>query len=141
MFKTPFNYRVGENRTCRYCGADFHTIKPVWRCGTCVNEQQRKIQEKKRLSYGKKDQYPFDNISTEASNRFTSIRKKLRDAWEGGREALTQHYTNQLNEIEENGIMSWINDRRTNEAKREAKGKSANRIKGDYPDTRNYYED
>ena len=115
MFKIPFNYKAGENRTCKHCSEVFHTMKQVWRCIKCRNEQQKVIQEQVRLRYEKKTGYPFDNHGTEASNRFTTIRKKLREAWEGGREALTQHYTNQLNEIEENGIMSWINDRRTNE--------------------------
>jgi hypothetical protein len=56
---------------------------------------------------------------------------------------MTAHYDKKLKEIEENGIMTWILDRRSPEAKKEnnPNGKSRNMIRTEFPDTRGYYED
>jgi hypothetical protein len=148
MFKKPFNSKVGETRECKVCKEQFHTLKPVWRCKTCIGKAnfenaKKKYGEKGLIPTGKwagmepKKPYPFDNRSSEASNRFASIRKKLREAWKGGREEITKHYDNQLNEIRENGIMEWILDRRADTDKIE---RSRNVIKKEFPDTRGHYE-
>jgi hypothetical protein len=137
MFKKPFNKVEGEIRECKHCSKEFHTMKPVWRCGSCVNEYQKKT----KPPYKAKEQYPFDNKGTEASNRFGRIRKELRIAWEGGREELTKHYSKQLKEIEDNGILVWIWDRGCESSKKDKSSKSRSVIKRDYPDTRNYYEE
>jgi hypothetical protein len=89
-----------------------------------------------------KKPYPFSNRTSEANNRFSRIRRDLRIAWEGGREELNKHYTKQLKEIEENGILEWILDRRANDdlpnGKEKAKSKKQTQI--DWPDTRGYHE-
>ena len=148
MFKKPFNRKVGEERVCKHCNASFFTFKPIWKCQTCVNASQKIIEQKKRAKYPKKEQYPFDNRTNEAFARFCGIRKELRKAWiefekTGDRSYMTAHYDKKLKEIQENGIMTWILDRRSPEAKKEnnPNGKTRNMIRTDYPDTRGHYED
>ena len=146
MFKKPFNRKVGEDRECKICNQIFHTNKPMWRCQKCVNEAQKIIEAKKRAKYQKKDRYPFDTKKAEASNRFCSIRTALSNAWKeyhrtGDKSAIIAHYNKQLKEIEENGILTWILDRRNNEAKRENTPRTKNMTIKDYPDTRGYYEE
>ena len=148
MFKKPFNKVKGEQRECKLCGESFHTLKPRWSCKKCVaktnfDNAKKKYGDTGLIPTGKwagmkpKEKYPFDNRGTEASNRFATIRKKLRKAWEGGREEITKHYDNQLNEIKDNGILEWILDRRADSDKKE---RTNNVIKNEYPDTRGYYE-
>jgi hypothetical protein len=147
MFKKPFNRKVGEQRTCKECNASFFTLKPIWKCTKCVNAAQKIIEAKKRAKTPKKEQYPFDNYTNEAFARFCGIRKELRKAWiefekTGDRSIMTAHYDKKLKEIEENGIMTWILDRRSPEAKKEnnPNGKSRNMINNELPDTRGYHE-
>jgi hypothetical protein len=147
MFKKPFNRTVGEERICKECNVSFHAKKPIWKCQKCVNKAQKVIEEKKRAKYKKKDRYPFDTRGNSAGSRFCSIRTALSRAWKeynktGDKSIITAHYDKQLKEIIDNGIMEWILDRRTPEAKREnnPNAKSRNMIKIDYPDTRGYYE-
>ena len=146
MFKKPFNRKIGETRECKVCSTTFHTFKPIWRCTKCVNEAQKIIEEAKRAQYAKKDKYPFDTRTAAASRRFLSIRTRLSNAWKkynktGDRSYITQHYDRQLKEIEENGILHWILDRRTNEARAENKPKTMNMTRKEYPDTRGHYEE
>jgi len=148
MFKKPFNKTIGEQRTCKHCNASFHTFKPIWKCTKCVNASQKIVEQKRRLKYPKKDQYPFNNRTNEAGSRFCGIRKELRKAWiefekTGDRSYMTAHYDKQLKEIRENGIMEWILDRRSPDAKREMNpnAKTRNMIRTDYPDTRGHYEE
>jgi hypothetical protein len=141
MFKKPFNYKTGEVRVCKGCGNEYHTDKPRWHCVDCLNEAQKKYQCK----YVRKEQYPFDNRTGESNRRFCSIRTALSNAWKeyrktGDRSIITKHYNKQLEEIRENGIMTWILDRRTLEAKQENSPKTRNRIRKDYPDLRGYHE-
>ena len=147
MFKKPFNRKVGEDRICKECGDSFHAKKPIWKCTKCVNKAQKVIEERKRALYKKKDPYPFDTRTNLATNRFCSIRTALSKAWKeyektGDKSVITAHYDKQIKEIQDNGIMEWILDRRTYEAKREMKPnvKSNNMINTDYPDTRGHYE-
>lgn len=147
MFKKPFNRKVGETRTCKHCNESFFTLKPIWKCQTCVNKSQKVIEQRKRARTPKKEQYPFDNYTNEAGARFCKIRTALSNAWKeyqktGDKSYVIAHYDKQIKEINENGIMQWILDRRTPEAKREnnPNGKSRNMIKTDYPDTRGHYE-
>ena len=157
IWNVKFDHKNGEIRRCRVCDKDFHTDRPVWRCRPCTSKY---IHKKAKEKYGDlpstgkwagmppKKPYPFDNRSSEASNRFCTIRTALSNAWKeynntGDRTLITQHYDNQLKEIEENGIMLWILDRRGNDDLPEGKQKlkSKNMIKTEYPDTRGYYED
>jgi len=150
MFKKPFNKVIGEQRTCKECNSIFHTFKPVYTCQPCQNKKQKVIEQRKRAKYAKKDKYPFDNKTNEAGSRFCRIHRELVIAWKkyyktGNRESITAHYDKQFKEIKDNGIMEWILDRRTPEAKREnnpmGMERSKNLIKRDYPDTRGHYED
>jgi len=134
MFKKPFNRTLGELRVCRQCKVEFHTHKPIWSCMECLCKKQKLYAP--RIT--KKDKYPFNG--NERDLRFSRIHGELSRAWKDSREALTAHYDKQLKEIEENGIMDWINDRRSAEALREKKVKSRNTTRKDFPDTRGHYE-
>ena len=136
MFKKPFNKVIGETRKCKECNKEFHTHKPRWRCLDCLCS----IQKKYPKPYAKKDQYPFDTRTNEASLRFNRIHGELVKAWKEGPEARKAHYDKQLKEIQENGVLDWINDRRSAEAKREKGAKTRNRIRKEFPDTRGHYE-
>ena len=147
MFKKPFNRKVGEERVCKECNDSFYTFKPMWVCTKCVNVKQRIIEQKKRARTPKKEHYPFDNYTNEAGARFCKIRTALSNAWKeynktGDKSVVIAHYDKQLKEIKDNGIMEWILDRRTPEARREMNpnAKSRNMIRTDYPDTRGHYE-
>ena len=149
MFKKPFDKVKGETRVCRHCDKEFYTIRPRYRCDVCINEKQKIVERLKRQKYQKKPTYPFDNKTPEAANRFCSIRTALSNAWKqyrktGDRSIINAHYDKQLQEIKDNGIMEWILDRRTPEARREKNpmgmARSKNLIKRDYPDTRGHYE-
>jgi hypothetical protein len=131
-------------------------LKPVWRCKKCTG---KKIFEDAKKKYGNgliptgkwaglkpKEKYPFDNTTSDASNRFCTIRTALSNAWKeyrktGDRTIITKHYDNQLNEIKENGILEWILDRRCDNSKKDTQVKSKNMIKKEYPDTRGHYEE
>ncbi len=56
----------------------------------------------------------------------------------GDKSVIIAHYDKQLKEIEENGILEWILDRRADTDKRE---RSRNMIRKEYPDTRGHYEE
>ena len=145
LWKVKFNHKDGETRVCKHCSASFYTMKPVWRCMACVNENQKIVEKKKRAKYEKKVQYPFSNRTTVASNRFCSIRTRLSNAWKeyretGDRSIITQHYEKQLKEIEELGILKWINDRRDKETADNKQSKSRINITKDYPNHHDYYE-
>jgi hypothetical protein len=145
LWNKKFDKKNGEKRECRTCGTTFHAKKPIWKCTKCVNASQRIIEEAKRAKYPKKDRYPFNNRTNEAGSRFCSIRTALSNAWKeykktGDRNVITAHYDKQLKEIQENGIMHWILDRRDIETLRENKLKTRNVITKELPDTRGYHE-
>jgi hypothetical protein len=145
MFKKPFNRTIGEERKCKVCDIAFHTFKPVYTCQPCQNKKQKIIEQKKRALYQKKDNYPFDNRTNEAGSRFHRIQKELRKAWiefkkTGDKSIITQHYDKQIKEIEENGILKWIIDRRDAETNKAKIIKSRNHIQKDYPNHHDYYE-
>ena len=79
-------------------------------------------------------------MSAESAANAINTALALVKAWKEGPEALKAHYDKQLKEIETNGVLDWINDRRTNEAKRERSAKTRNRIRKEFPDTRGHYE-
>ena len=144
LWSVKFDHKNGEDRVCRKCNTTFHANKPIWICRLCQNEEQRKIQEKKRELKGKKENYPFSTKTNEAGKRFSRIAAKLNKVWKtGDRELIRQFYVDQLKEAEELGIIDWINDIRTNKEKKQKKVKSKNQISKDLPDTRyfNGYED
>jgi hypothetical protein len=145
MFKKPFNRTIGEERQCKGCDIAFHTFKPVYTCQPCQNKKQKIVEQKKRALYQKKDNYPFDNRTNEAGSRFHRIQKELRKAWiefqkTGDKSIITQHYDKQIKEIEENGIMKWIIDRRDKETLQAKQSKSKKNIQRDYPNHHDYYE-
>jgi hypothetical protein len=154
LWKVKFDHTNGEMRKCKVCDKDFHTMRPVWRCRTCTSKYIHKMAKEKYgdlPATGKwrglppKKPYPFDNKSSEASNRFCTIRTALSNAWKeynktGDKSVIIQHYNKQLKEIEENGIMEWILDRRCDASKKDTQVKSKNMIRTDYPDTRGHYE-
>jgi hypothetical protein len=155
LWKVKFNHKDGETRRCKLCDKDFHATRPVWRCKKCtakVNFETAKNKYGKDLMpTGKwaglppKKPYPFDNRSSEASNRFCTIRTALSNAWKeynktGDKSVILAHYNKQLKEIEENGIMTWILDRRSDDAKKELQVKSKKQTNIEFPDTRGYHE-
>jgi hypothetical protein len=145
MFKKKFDRVNGEIRQCRECNIDFHSFKPVCVCRPCDNRIKReRLKERSLLGeidvYRPKKPYPFSNKTAEANNRFARIRAKNNQAWKLGREAINQHYERQLKEIEENGILEWIYDRRDDETIRSKRSKSKSYISKNYPDTRGHYE-
>ena len=145
MFKKPFNRTIGEQRICKGCGVSFHTMKPRYSCNTCVNAKQKKYETIRRKKYPKKETYPFNNRTNEAGSRFCSIRTKLSNAWKeykktGDKSIITQHYDRQLKEIQENGILKWIIDRRDKETNEAKTIKSRKTITNDYPNHHDYYE-
>ena len=145
MFKKPFNRTIGEERQCKGCGLSFYTYKPRYSCNACLNIKQKVIEQKKRALYKKKDNYPFDTKTNEAGARFHRIQRDLRKAWiefqkTGDRNIITQHYDKQIKEIEENGILKWIIDRRDRETLEAKQSKSRKTIQKDYPNHHDYYE-
>lgn len=145
MFKKPFNRQIGENRECKKCGVEFHTFKPRYTCNACLNIAQKVIEQKKRDKYQKKPGYPFNTKDGKASRRFCSIRTATSKVWKeykktGNRDIITQHYNKQLKEIEDNGIMKWIIDRRDKETLEAKQIKSKKTIQKDYPNHHDYYE-
>ena len=145
LWSRKFDHKNGEDRVCKECGVEFHTIKPRYSCNACINAKQRIIEQKKRSKYAKKENYPFDNRTHEAGSRFCSIRTALSRAWKeynktGEKSYVNAHYDKQLKEIQDNGIMKWINDRRDKETADAKKLKSRKTIQKDYPNHHDYYE-
>ena len=143
LWSVKFDHANGELRKCRLCGNDFHAKRAVWRCTPCVNKAQKVIEEAKRGKYKKKDIYPFDTRSNAATLRFKKIRSALNKAWReydktGDKSIILAHYNKQLQEIQDNGIMEWIIDRRNNEARKENNPNSKSKQQTDieYPNTR-----
>jgi hypothetical protein len=145
LWNIKFNHKDGETRVCKHCSVSFHTMKPRYRCNACLNANQKVVEQNKRDKYEKKARYPFDTKTNAAGLRFNRIHGELSKAWKeyyktGNRDALTAHYEKQLKEIEENGVLNWINDRRDKETADAKQIKSRNVIKKEFPDTRGYYE-
>jgi len=145
MFKKPFNKQIGENRECKKCGLQFYTFKPRYTCNACLNVAQKVIEQRKRAKYAKKAVYPFNTRTHEAGRRFCSIRTAISNAWKeykktGDKSIITAHYNKQLKEIEENGILKWILDRRDKESLNAKQVKSKSNITKDYPNHHDYYE-
>jgi hypothetical protein len=146
LWSVKFDYKNGEDRTCKECNEPFHTMKPTYICTICRNKKQKVIQLKLRETKGRKAYYPFDNKGTESSNRFCRIRTQLSNAWKeydktGDKSVVIAHYDKQLKEIHENGIWEWIWDRRDDETIKGRSIKSKEMIRKDLPDTRGHYED
>ncbi len=140
LWAKKFDKVNGEDRVCNKCDTPFHTKKPTWKCPKCFNAEQKIIQTRIRKERGFKDPYPFSNINHQAGARFSKIRQNLRKAWLEGRDAVTEHYTKQLKEAEELGIMKWIYDRRDDSSLKENSAKTKEQTKKEHPDTRGYYE-
>lgn len=139
IWSRKFDYKNGEDRVCKICNEPFHTIRPINSCRKCTADKANAYARKHR-PYQRKEQYPFSTATNEAGSRFSKIRQELRKAWLEGRQTLTNHYTKQLKEAEELGIINWINDRRDKESQEQKKEKSKKKIHNDYPDTRGYNE-
>ena len=148
LWARKFDRKNGETRQCNYCGDTFHAKKPIWKCTKCVNKAQKVIEEKKRALYKKKDPYPFDTRSNQPGIRFNRISTELSNAWKqynktGDKSYVTAHYDKQLQEIKDNGILTWILDRRSKDIKKEMNpnAKTRNMIEKELPDTRGWYEE
>ena len=146
LWSRKFDHKNGEDRVCKQCGETFHAVKPTNKCRLCINKAQRVIETVKRAKYPLKKPYPFNTKTNEAGARFHRIQRELRQAWQeydktGDKSLVVAHYEKQLNEIAENGILTWIYDRRCDAAKKENKPKTANMTRKDYPDTRGHYEE
>ena len=145
LWNKKFDHTNGETRVCKYCGISFHTMKPRYTCNACLNIKQKVIEQRKRAKYQKKAVYPFDTRTHAAGRRFCNIRTAISKAWKeynktGDRSIITQHYDKQLKEIEENGILKWILDRRDKESNEAKQSKSRKNIIKDYPSHHDYYE-
>ena len=144
MFKKKFDHKNGEARVCKECGAAYHAMKPTWKCKKCLNRDQREIENNKKLNLEKKEEYPFNTKTDEADVRFSNITTALDNAWNlykrtGNKSYVREHYKKQLKEIEENGIMKWIRNRKFVEPEK-PKSKSKSITKREFPDTRGHYE-
>lgn len=138
-YRPTFDRKNGETRNCKVCGVSFHTMKPVNRCRLCTNEwTKQRTKEKIELGLIEKteykENYPFNTQNGESATRFNRIQYALRDC--KTKEERRAHYAKQLEEIEHNGILKWIYDRRDEETKRENTIKTRGRIEKDLPDTR-----
>ena len=138
-YKPTFDRKNGETRNCKMCGKSFHTMKPINRCKICTNEWNKQ-RTKEKIEQGLiqpteyKENYPFGTQNGDAVKRFHQIQYALRDC--KTKEERRAHYAKQLEEIEGNGILKWIMDRRDAETKAENTIKTRGRIEKDLPDTR-----
>jgi len=127
-------------RVCKICGEEYQPTKTIRTCKKCTNEKSR-LNRIKYKAQGKlpadKPNYPFSNVSNQASLRFNRIQKELRNAWKEGPEAVKRHYDKQLKEAEELGIMQWIFDRRTTQGKKNGKAGRPSDARVEYPSTKN----
>jgi len=145
LWNRKFDHVNGETRQCKGCDVTFHTMKPRYTCNKCVNAKQKKYETIRRNKYPKKDNYPFNNRTNEAGSRFCTIRTALSNAWKeykktGDKSYVNAHYDKQLKEIEANGILKWIVDRRDKETAEAKQIKSRKTITKDYPNHHDYYE-
>ncbi len=144
IWNVKFDKINGETRECKKCNIAFHTMKPIWICcKKCSNANQKILSKQYRDKIGKKEKYPFSTKTNEAGARFCKIRTALSNAWKeynktGDKSIIIAHYDKQLKEAEDLGIIKWIFDIRTDEAKRENSLKSRNKITSELPDTRHF---
>ena len=131
--KKKFDRVNGEDRVCMDCSNTFHTMKPRNRCLKCQYQRQKPYADK---YFKRKEKYPFGQ--SEAKKRFNRIKRELNNCWD--REERQAHYDKQLREIETNGIMAWIFDRRDKETLDAGRIKRETTIKKELPDTRSWYE-
>ena len=139
LWKVKFNHKDGETRKCKVCDKDFHAKKPVWRCMTCINANQKIVEGKKRAKYERKEPYPYQGPNHDYHTRFYPLRSKLnkmkvRSEWK-------EYFKNRLDEIFNDAVlMKWINDRRDKETAETKQSKSKRTIQKDYPNHHDYYE-
>ena len=139
LWNRKFDYKNGEQRVCKHCGVEFHTIKPRYTCNLCLNAKQRIIETKKRAKYEKKVPYPYQGPNHDYHKRFYPLRAKLhkmkvRSEWQ-------DYFKERLNEIFNDAVlMKWINDRRDKETAEAKQVKSKSNITKDYPNHHDYYE-
>lgn len=145
LWSRKFDKNNGETRVCKECGDTYHTMKPRWICTKCVNAKQKIVEEAKRAKYKSKIKYPYHTNPRlgwhgSAKQHFLNIRTRNGKAWKGGREALTDFYSEIFKEIQANGIMEWIWDRRDRETLDKDRKKRDSKIRSDFPDTRSMPE-
>jgi hypothetical protein len=139
LWSRKFDYANGEDRICKGCGVEFHTIKPRYECNTCLNIKQKVIEQRKRSKYERKEPYPYQGPNHDYHTRFYPLRVKLhkmkvREEWQ-------KYFKEKLDEIMQDKIlMKWINDRRDKETLEGKQAKSKKNIQKDYPNTHDYYE-
>lgn len=127
-------------RVCKYCGDTFMPERAVLFCNPCRNKKANQTRIKRKAE-GKLPQdkapYPFNTRNNDAIRRFADIKRRLDKAWKEGPEAVKAHYDRQFKEMVQFGIMEWIYDRRTTEAKKEGKGRPFEDIRKELPSTKN----
>lgn len=131
--KKRFDRVNGETRICNDCGNDFHTVVPKNRCGKCQYQIQKPYVKEK---FVKKPKYPL--TPAESKKRWRKVKRELNNCWDS--EERKAHYDKVLKEIEENGVLQWILDRRDKESLDVKRIKRQFTIKKEYPNTKDWYE-
>ena len=139
LWNRKFDYANGEDRICKGCGVEFHTIKPRYSCNACLNAKQKVIERNKRSNYEKKLPYPYQGKNHNYKQRFEPLKRvlnkmKVRVEWQ-------EYFKVKLDEILNDAVlMKWINDRRDKETAEARQVKSRKTITKDYPNHHDYYE-
>jgi len=141
MFKKKFDNVNGETRICRVCDVEFYTKKTTYICSKC---QCKKVNDyrKQKLADGRltlKAPYPYKKLNNNYKSNFDKLKSKIHKMKE--RHEWQAYFKERLDEVLNDALlMTWINDRRDNETKKEKTIKSRNVIKQQTPDTRGHYE-
>ena len=142
MFKKKFDNINGETRVCRVCDVEFAAKRPTFICNKC---QCKKISEYRKQKFidGRlvlKAPYPYQGVNHNYKARFDKLQSKLNKMKE--RHEWQAYFKERLNEVlNDELLMTWINDRRDAETKRAKQYKSKTTTSKDYPDLRGMYID
>ena len=139
LWSRKFDYANGEQRICKGCGIEFHTIKPRYSCNACLNAKQKIIEKNKRSKYEKKSVYPYQGKNHNYKQRFGPLQSKLHKM--KSRTEWKEYFKVRLDEVLNDAVlMKWINDRRDKETAEARQLKSKKTIQKDYPNHHDYYE-
>ena len=135
--------KIGEIKHCTTCDKEYEHFSTN-RYSLCKECRIKQYLQRNRLKpEDHKKHYPLD--SNEKKKRYTKLRRALDKCYH--REEWLRLIRQELENIEQNGIMLWCMDRRVGKPKaemehgvkgRKPKDKTDSRIK--YPDTRSWYE-
>ncbi len=139
LWNTKFDHVNGEQRICKHCGVEFHTMKPRYCCNQCLNAKQKVIEKNKRSKYEKKTPYPYQGKNHNYKQRFGPLQSKLHKM--KSRTEWKEYFKVRLDEVLNDAVlMKWINDRRDKETAEARQLKSKKTIQRDYPNHHDYYE-